>query len=313
MHSSSVVHLPNEDIKGKIIGKEGRNIRALEMATGMEFVIGDAPEMISVSGFNPVRREIAKRTLELLVADGRINPTKIEETVAHCESEMKHEIAEYGRQAVLEFELPEVHPELVKLVGKLHFRTSYTQNVLVHSKEVAYFASMIAAELGLDPRIAARCGLLHDVGKAVSAEVEGPHAAVGAQFAKQYGENEIVVNAIAAHMEEIPYTSVYGPITTLADSISASRPGARREALSGYIKRLEHLEKIAGEFVGVKKSYALQAGREVRIIVDESAIDDAAATLLAREIAKRIEQEMSFPGQIKVQVIRESRAIEYAR
>ncbi len=313
LHAASVVHLPNEDIKGKIIGKEGRNIRALEMSTGMEFIIGDAPEIITISGFNPIRREIAKRSLTKLVQDGRINPTRIEEVVEQCEKELDDEIQSYGKQAVIEFGLLDVHPEIVTLIGKLYFRTSYTQNVWLHSKEVAYFASLIAGELGLDPKIAARCGLLHDIGKAVTAEIEGPHAAVGAQLARQYGENPIVVNAIAAHLEEVPYTSIYGIITHLADAVSASRPGARRETLTAYIKRLEQLEEIAKEFEGVKKSYALQAGREIRVIVDEASIDDERAALIAKEIARRIESEMNFPGQIKVNVIRETRVIEYAR
>ncbi len=313
MHSTNIIHLPNEEIKGKIIGKEGRNIRALEMATGMEFIITEAPEVMSVSGFNPIRREIAKRTLEKLVEDGRINPTRIEETAAQCEREIDHEIEEYGKQAILEFGLQNVQPEMVTLLGKLHFRTSYSQNVLGHSKEVAYFAKMIAAELGLDQTLASRCGLFHDIGKAVSAEIEGPHAEVGANFAKQYGEDPIVVNAIAAHHEEVPYTSVYGPLTTVTDAMSASRPGARKETKAAYIKRVEQLEKIAQGFAGVKKSFAFQAGREIRVIVDEVSMDDASAAVLARDLAKKIRLEMNFPGQIKVNVIRESRTIEYAR
>ncbi|MGD1997327.1 MAG: ribonuclease Y [Candidatus Dependentiae bacterium] len=313
MHSSGVVSLPNEEMKGRIIGKEGRNIKALEVATGMEFVIGDAPESLTISGFNPLRREVAKRALQKLIQDGRINPTRIEETVEQCEQELDQTIEEEGKQAVLEFGLPSVHPEIVTLLGKLHFRTSYTQNVLIHSKEVAHFARMVAAELGLDPLIAARCGLFHDIGKAVSAEVEGPHAIVGADLAKEYGENSIVVNAIAAHHNEVPIRSTYDVITQIADTISAARPGARRETLSTYIKRLEHLEAICEKFQGVKKSYALQAGREVRIIVDEHNHNDESALILARDIAKKIEGEMNFPGQIKVSVIRETRAIEYAK
>lgn len=313
LHSSSVVHLPNEEIKGKIIGKEGRNIRTLEMTTGMEFIIGDAPEIITISGFNPVRREIAKRALTKLVEDGRINPTRIEEVVDQCQQEMDDEIQEYGKQALLEFSLSDVSPEIVTLIGKLYFRTSYTQNVWLHSKEVAYFASLLAGELGLDPRLAARCGLLHDIGKAVTGEIEGPHAAVGAQIARQHGEDPIVVNAIAAHLEEVPYTSIYGVITHIADAISASRPGARRETLSAYIKRLSQLEDIAQAFTGVKKSFAFQAGREVRVIVNEAEVNDDQAAMLAKDIARKIESEMNFPGQIKVNVIRESRVIEFAR
>ncbi len=313
LHSSSVIQLPNEEMKGRIIGKEGRNIKALEMATGMEFVIGDTPEVITISGFNPIRREIAKRALTRLVNDGRINPTRIEEMVTKCESELDSNIAEIGEQVVLEFGIQGMHPEISKLLGMLHFRTSYTQNNLLHSKEVAYFARMIAEELNLDGALAARCGLLHDIGKAVSAEVVGPHAAIGADLAKQYGEDPIVVNAIAAHHEEVPSISIYGLITHIADAISASRPGARRETLSTYIKRLEQLEDISQSFPGVKKAYALQAGREIRVIVDETSMDDGKSKMLARDLAKRIEEEMNFPGQIKVNVIREKRIIEYAR
>jgi ribonuclease Y len=312
-HSSGVVHLPNDDMKGRIIGKEGRNIKSLEMATGMEFVIGETPEIITISGFNPIRREVAKRTLEKLIVDGRINPTRIEETVAQCEKEIEDIIQDYGKQSVLEFNLQGVNPEIVTLLGKLHFRTSFTQNVLAHSKEVGIFARMIAEELGLDGSIALRAGLLHDIGKAVTAEVEGPHALIGADIAKRCGEDPIIVNAIAAHHEEVPYTSIYGPLVVIADTVSASRPGARRETLTAYIKRLERLEDIAVSFEGVKKAYALQAGREVRIIVEEDFLDDERSTILAREIARRVEKEMAFPGQIKVNVIREKRFIEYAR
>ena len=312
-HSSSVVHLPNEEMKGRIIGKEGRNIKSLEMATGMEFVIGEVPEIITISGFNPIRREVARRTLEKLINDGRINPTRIEETVQLCEKEIDEIIEEYGKKAILEFNLQGVHPEMVTLLGKLHFRTSYSQNVLDHSKEVGYFARMIAEELGLDPQIALRAGLFHDIGKAVTAEVEGPHATIGGDIAKRCGENPLVVNAIAAHHEEVPFLSIYAPIVIIADTISASRPGARRETLSSYVKRLEQLEEIANSFDGVKKAYALQAGREVRIIVEEDYLDDEKAAILAREVAIKIEADMNFPGQIKVNVIREKRSIEYAR
>ena len=312
-HSSSVVHLPNEEMKGRIIGKEGRNIKALEMATGMEFVIGDTPEIITISGFNPVRREIARRTLEKLIADGRINPTRIEETVLQCEKEIEETIQEYGKEAILAFNMQGVHSDIITLLGKLHFRTSYSQNVLEHSKEVGIFARMIAEELGLDGDIALRAGLLHDIGKAVTAEVEGPHALIGADIAKKCGEDPRIVNAIAAHHEEVAFTSAYGPIVVIADTISASRPGARRETFTAYVKRLEKLEEIGKSFDGVKKVYALQAGRELRVIVEEEFLDDDKTMTLARDLAKRIEQEMSFPGQIKVNVIREKRAIEYAR
>jgi ribonuclease Y len=313
LHSSSVIHLPNEEMKGRIIGKEGRNIKALEMATGMEFVIGDTPEVITISGFNPIRREVAKRALQKLILDGRINPIRIEETVAKCEAELDQTIIEIGQQTVLEFGFSGINPEIIKLLGKLHFRTSYTQNNLVHSKEVAYFCRMIAGELGVDQDLAARAGLLHDIGKAVSAEVEGPHAVVGANLAKEYGEDPTIVNAIASHHEEVASSTIYGFIVHLADAISASRPGARKETLSTYIKRLEQLEEIANSFEGVKKAYALQAGREVRVIVDEDRLDDEKASVLARDIAKKVETEMSFPGEIKVNVIREKRFIQAVR
>jgi ribonuclease Y len=312
-HSSGVVHLPSEDMKGRIIGKEGRNIKALELATGMEFVIGE-PEQITISGFNPIRREVARRALEKLIIDGRINPTRIEEIVAQCEKEIDDSILEQGKRAVLNFNLQGVHSELITLLGKLHFRTSYSQNVLAHSIEVGHFARMIAEELRLPrPEIALRGGLLHDIGKALSAEHEGPHALIGADIAKRCGEDPLVVNAIAAHHEEVPFISVYSPIVMIADTISASRPGARRETLAAYVKRLEKLEDIAHEFPGVKKAFALQAGREVRVIVEEEQLSDEAAMALARSLARKIEEEMAFPGQIKVNVIREKRAVEYAR
>jgi len=308
-----VVHLPNEDMKGRIIGKEGRNIKALEMATGMEFIIGETPEIITISGFNPVRREVARRALEILISDGRINPTRIEETVAQCEQEIDEIVEEYGKEAILEFNLQGVAPEIVTLLGKLHFRTSYSQNVLQHSKEVAYFARTIAAELGLDPQFAVRAGLFHDIGKAMTAELDGPHAQIGADVAKRCGEDARIVNAIAAHHEEAAFQSIYTPILLIADTISASRPGARRETFTAYIKRLEDLEGIATCFDGAKQAYALKAGREIRFIVEETVIDDERARIMAREIAKRVEKEMNYPGQIKVNVIREKRAIEYAR
>lgn len=312
-HASSIVHLPNEEMKGRIIGKEGRNIKALEMATGMEFVIGETPEIITISGFNPVRREVARRTLENLIADGRINPTRIEETVARIEKEIEEIIEGYGKEVILEFNLQGIHPEIVTLLGKLYFRTSFSQNVLIHSKEVGIFSRMIAEELGLDGNIALRAGLLHDIGKAVTAEVEGPHAMIGGDIAKRCGEDSIIVNAIAAHHEEVVFSSVYAPIVVVADIISASRPGARRETLTAYIKRLEKLEEIANSFEGVKRAYALQAGREIRIIVEESILDDTASIVLAGSIARKVEEDMNFPGQIKVNVIRETRTIEYAK
>jgi len=313
LHSSSIVTLPNDEMKGRIIGKEGRNIKALEMATGMEFIIGDTPEVITVSGFNPVRREIARRSLERLIADGRINPTRIEEVVSQCEKELDEVVMDYGRKIILETNLQGVHEEIVSLLGKLYFRTSFSQNVLEHSKEVGFFARLIAEELGLDGSIALRAGVMHDIGKAISSEVEGPHAIIGSEIAKRCGESPIIVNAIAAHHEETSFISPYAPIILIADTISASRPGARRETLSAYLKRLERLEDIANSFEGVKKAYALQAGREIRIIVEEDHLDDEHALLLARNVARKVEQELTFPGQIKVNVIREKRAIEYAR
>ncbi len=316
-NSSSVVHLPIEEantMKARIIGKEGRNIKSLEMATGMEFVIStDTPEIITISGFNPIRREVARRSLEKLILDGRINPTRIEETVQLCEREIDEIVEEYGKKAILECNVQGIHSDIVTLLGKLHFRTSFSQNVLEHSIEVGMFARMIAEELGLDGKIAMRAGLLHDIGKAVTAEVEGPHAIIGGDIAKRCGEDPLVVNAISAHHEEVVFMSIYAPLVVIADTISASRPGARRETLTAYVKRLEKLEEIANSFTGVKKAYALQAGREIRIIVEEDFLDDDKALILARDVAKKIEDEMNFPGQIKVNVIREKRAIEYAR
>lgn len=309
-----VVQLPNDDMKGRIIGKEGRNIKALEMATGMEFVIGDTPEVITISGFNPVRREVARRSLEKLVADGRINPTRIEEIVEQTEQEIEEIIQEKGKEAIMRANIHGIAPEIVSLLGRLHFRTSYSQNVLAHSVEVAFMARMLAEELGLPrPDLAARAGLLHDMGKAADAEHEGPHALVGAEIAKRCGEDPIVVNAIAAHHEEVPFKTLYDPLIVIADTISASRPGARRETLTAYIKRLEKLETIAMNFVGVKKAYALQAGREIRIIVQEDMLDDDKSMQLARDVATMVETEMNFPGQIKINVIREKRSIEYAK
>jgi ribonucrease Y len=313
-NTCGIVHLPNDDMKGRIIGKEGRNIKALEMATGMEFVIGETPEIITISGFNPVRREVARRSLEKLVADGRINPTRIEEIVEQTEREIDAIIQEKGKDAVMRLNLHGVAPEIITLLGRLHFRTSYSQNVLMHSIEVAFMARMLAEELGLPrPDLAARAGLFHDMGKAAEAEHEGPHALVGAEVAKRCGEDPIVVNAIAAHHEEVPFKTLYDPLIVIADTISASRPGARRETLTAYIKRLEKLETIAMNFVGVKKAYALQAGREIRIIVQEDILDDDKSMQLARDVANMVETEMNFPGQIKINVIREKRSIEYAK
>lgn len=314
-HSAGIVFLPDEDIKGKIIGKEGRNIKTFELATGTELVIWDTPE-ISISSFNPIRREVAQKSLQRLIADGRINPTRIEETVAQCEKEVEGLIQEYGQSVMLEFNLQTLHPDMLTLLGKLHFRTSYTQNVLEHSKEVARFAQMISQELGMsgqESEMAMRAGLLHDIGKAVTAEIEGPHAILGGDIAKRCGEHPLVVNAISAHHEEVVFESIFAPIVIIADIISASRPGARRETLTAYVKRLEQLEEIANTFNGIKRAYALQAGRELRILVEEDSLGDEQAMILASDIAKKIEKEMNFPGQIKVNVIREKRSIAYAR
>ena len=308
----SVVALPSEDMKGRIIGREGRNIRALETATGCDLIIDDTPEAVVISGFNPVRRQIAKRSLEELITDGRIHPARIESVVKKATKTIDGEIRAKGEQAVFEVGLSDVHPEIVKLLGTLQFRTSYTQNVLSHSVEVAYFAGIMAEELGLDGNIARRCGLLHDIGKAVDHEIQGSHAVIGGEMAKKYREHPLVTNAIWSHHFDIEPISVYGPLTNAADALSAARPGARRENVETYIKRLEQLEGIATDFKGVEKAFAIQAGREVRVIVAYDRVTDEGAMMVAREIADKIENEMTYPGQIKVTVIREMRAQEIA-
>lgn len=313
-NTACVVVLPNDDMKGRVIGKEGRNIKVLEMTTGVDIIIDDTPGIITVSGFNPIRREVARRSLEKLIIDGRINPTRIEEVVAHVEREVDEIVQEKGKSAVAKMNLHAVAPEMITLLGQLYFRTSFSQDVLAHSVEVASMARMLAEELGLPrPDIAARAGLFHDIGKAVSDDHEGPHAQVGSEIARRCGEDAIVVNAIAAHHEEVPFKTVYDPIILIADTISASRPGARRETLASYVKRLERLEAIAHEFTGVKRAFALQAGREIRIIVEEEVLGDQEALQLARDVARKVEEEVNFPGQIKVNVIREKRAVEYAK
>jgi len=311
--SVSVVDLPNDDMKGRIIGREGRNIRAFELACGVDVIIDDTPEAVIISGFDPVRREIACRSLQALIRDGRIHPGRIEEVVRKEEDEMKEQIREIGEQACLDLDLQDVDPRLHPYIGRLHYRTSYGQSLLLHSKEVAGVAAVMASELGLDPVMARRCGFLHDIGKAASHEVDGPHAAIGGQIARKYRENEIVVNAIEGHHEDVEPLSPYTFLTAAADAVSASRPGARRESFDNYIKRLENLERIACSFDGVEKSYAIQAGREIRILVDHKKINDDQAVLLAEEIGRRIEGELEYPGQIKVMVLRESRAVSYAR
>ncbi len=309
----SVVTLPNEEMKGRIIGREGRNIRALEAATGVDVIIDDTPEAVILSAFNPVRREVARRSLEQLISDGRIHPARIEEIVEKVGQEVEINIREAGEEAAFDVGVHGLHPELIKLLGKLRYRTSYAQNVLQHSTEVAFLCGIMAAELGLNVKHAKRAGLLHDIGKAVDHEVEGPHALIGAELAKRYGESTKVVHAVHAHHEDIPPESVLAVLVQAADTLSGARPGARREMLETYVKRLEDLEKIARSFNGVSKTYAIQAGREVRLIVESEKITDEEAVLLCRDAAKKIESELTYPGQIKVTVIRETRAVEYAR
>ena len=310
--SVSVVALPNDDMKGRIIGREGRNIRAIENATGVDLIIDDTPEAVVVSCHNPIRRELARITLERLMADGRIHPGRIEEVVRKAEQELDGSIRDAGQRAVLELGLHGVHPELVRLVGMLKYRYSYAQNVLMHSIECAFIAGALAAELGLNVKQARRAGLLHDIGKALTHEVEGSHAIVGGEIARKYGESAKIVNAIAAHHEEVKAETILAPLVDAADAISGARPGARREVLESYAKRLEDLEKISNSFKGVERSFAVQAGREIRVIVDPGSISDDQTLFLARDIARRIEQEMTYPGQVKVTVIRETRSSDTA-
>jgi ribonuclease Y len=311
--SVSVVDLPNDEMKGRIIGREGRNIRAFELATGVDVIIDDTPEAVIISGFDPVRREIAHLSLQKLVRDGRIHPGRIEEVVGKTEQEMMERIREIGEQACLDLGLQNINPEMFNYIGRLQYRTSYGQNLLLHSKEVASVAAIIASELGLDAKLAKRCGFLHDIGKAADHEVDGPHALIGAKICKKFNEHEVVINAVGGHHQDMETESPFTFITAAADAVSASRPGARRESLETYIKRLEDLEQIAESFDGVEKCYAIQAGREIRILVNHTKVSDADASLLADEISRRIEGELEYPGQIKVMVIRETRATAYAR
>lgn len=309
----TAVSLPNDEMKGRIIGREGRNIRALEAATGVDLIVDDTPELVTLSAFDPVRREIARISLERLIADGRIHPTRIEEIVEKVRKEVESTIKEEGEKAVFELGISGVHPEIIRLIGRLKYRTSYGQNMLQHSKEVAYLAGMIAAELGADIRLAKRGGLLHDIGKAIDHEMDGSHQEIGANFAKKYGENPKVVNAILVHHGEGDPITAEAAIVAAADALSAARPGVRRESIEHYLKRLGKLEQIAMSFKGVEKCYAIQAGREVRIIVKPEEMSDEMAAILSRELSKKIESEMTYPGQIKVTVIRESRFVEFAK
>lgn len=309
----SVVPLPNDEMKGRIIGREGRNIRAIEAATGIDVIIDDTPEAVILSGFNPVRREVARRALEQLITDGRIHPARIEEIVDKVSKELDVTMREAGEQATFDVGAHGVHLELIQLLGRLKYRTSFGQNVLQHSLEVAFLCGVMASELGINVKQAKRAGLLHDIGKAVDHEVEGSHASIGADLAKKYGEKAEVVHAIAAHHEDVPPESILDILVQSADALSGARPGARKEMLESYVKRLEDLEKIAHSFKGVEKSYAIQAGREIRIIVNSSDVSDAEATMISRNIANKVEKELTYPGQIRVTVIRETRAVEYAK
>ncbi|RLE04201.1 MAG: ribonuclease Y, partial [Candidatus Aminicenantes bacterium] len=309
----SVVDLPSDDMKGRIIGREGRNIRALELATGVDIIVDDTPEAVILSSFDPIRREMARMAIEKLVMDGRIHPARIEEVVEAVKEELEEKIKQEGESVILELRIQDIHPELVKLLGKLKYRTSYGQNVLQHSKEVAYLAAIMARELGADEKVALRAGLLHDIGKAVDREIEGTHTELSVELARKYGESEAVIQAIASHHRDVDFPSVEAVLVQAADTLSAARPGARRELLETYIKRLEKLEEIAKSFEGVAKAFALQAGREIRIIVESQKISDERAALTAKDVARRIKEELDYPGQIKVTVIREMRAVEYAR
>ena len=311
--SVTVMPLPNDELKGKIIGREGRNIRALEAATGIDLIVDDTPETVVISGHNPIRREIARLSLEKLISDGRIHPGRIEEVVRKSEQELDEAIREAGQKAIFDVGVHGVHPEIVKLLGRLKYRYSYAQNVLLHSIEAAFICGMMASELGLNEKQARRAALLHDIGKAVDHEVEGSHAIIGAELARKYGESPKIVNAIAAHHEDVKAETILAPLVDAADALSGARPGARREMMESYVRRLEELERITNSFKGVEKSYAVQAGREIRIMVQHDIVSDDEASRMARDIARKIETEMTYPGQIKVTVIREMRSVDYAK
>jgi ribonuclease Y len=309
----STVEIPNDDMKGRVIGREGRNIRAFEKATGVDVIVDDTPGMVVVSGFNPVRREVARIAMERLIQDGRIHPSRIEELVAQTKKEVNQKVLQLGKDASVEANVRGLSNKVLSLLGSLNFRTSYGQNVLRHSIEVAFLTQVMADELGLDGSVARRAGLLHDIGKAIDHEVEGSHPAIGANYLKRFNESPTVLNAVAGHHGDVPADNPYTPLVAAADAISASRPGARRETLERYIKRLEKLEEIAAGFKGVENAYAIQAGREIRVIVDAEKVDDESAMKVARDIAKKVEDEMTYPGEIKVTLLREVRCIEFAR
>jgi len=312
-HTVTAIAIPSDDMKGRVIGREGRNIRAFEAATGVDVIVDDTPGVVVVSCFDPIRRAVASETLQKLLDDGRIHPARIEELTEQVRNDVQQRIIKYGKEACIEANIQGLHPRISEMVGRLHYRTSYGQNILKHSMECAYLCQVIAEELGLDGNIARRCGFLHDIGKAMDHEVEGGHPAIGMEFCRKHGEKEAVLNAIGGHHDDIPHTTPYTAIVMAADAISGARPGARRETLDRYVKRLEQLEGIAKDMKGVREAFAIQAGREVRVIVDPERVDDANCSFIARDIARRVSEEMTFPGEIKVTVLREMRTVEFAK